>query len=238
MANIVFNVSKVEYRNSGTMKDAVNASDWVDIGVTQGGVTLAFELNQLEIPSDQHMDPEAILSTSAPKTITYNLLDLKKENLALILGGTVDGSAVNIATAPIMTNKGFRITTVSASGLSQLTILVPKSTIVPGSTLNFNNSGAAIGVLTTKVLSPETYTITGCGWTSGASVITGTNFTTTNYVGKGNIIMLPDGSMVKASAVTAAQITVTNLNGTAYTFGATASSQTITITSDVVKMVY
>lgn len=238
MANIVFNVSKVEYRNSGTMKDAVNASDWVDIGVTQGGVTLAFELNQLEIPSDQHMDPEAILSTSAPKTITYNLLDLKKENLALILGGTVDGSAVNIATAPIMTNKGFRITTVSASGLSQLTILVPKSTIVPGSTLNFNNSGAAIGVLTTKVLSPETYTITGCGWTSGASVITGTNFTTTNYVGKGNIIMLPDGSMVKASAVTAAQITVTNLNGTAYTFCATASSQTITITSDVVKMVY
>lgn len=238
MANIVFNVSKVEYRNSGTMKDAVNASDWVDIGVTQGGVTLAFELNQLEIPSDQHMDPEAILATSAPKTITYNLLDLKKENLALVLGGTVDGSAVNIATAPTMTNKGFRITTVSASGLSQLTILVPKSTIIPGSTLNFNNSGAAIGVLTTKVLAPETYTITGCGWTSGASVITGTNFTTTNYVGKGNIIMLPDGSMVKASAVTATQITVTNLNGTAYTFGATASSQTITITSDVVKMLY
>jgi len=58
---IVFNVSKVEYRDSGTMKDAVNASDWVDIGVTQGGVTMAFELNQLEIPSDQHMDPEAIL---------------------------------------------------------------------------------------------------------------------------------------------------------------------------------
>ena len=50
--------------------------------------------------------------------------------------------------------------------------------------------------------------------------------------------MLPDGSMVKASAVTATQITVTNLNGTAYTFGATASSQTITITSNVVKMVY
>ena len=39
---IVFNVSKVEYRDSGTMKDAVNASDWVDIGVTQGGVTMTF----------------------------------------------------------------------------------------------------------------------------------------------------------------------------------------------------
>ena len=235
---IVFNVSKVEYRDSGTMKDAVNASDWVDIGVTQGGVTMAFELNQLEIPSDQHMDPEAILGTSAPKTITYNLLDLKKENLALLLGGTVDGTAVNIATTPSMINKGFRITTVSASGIARLVVLVPKASIIPGTTLNLNSSGAAVGVLTTKILAPETYTITGCGWTSEASIITGTNFTTANYIGKGNIIMLPDGTSVKASAVTATQVTVTNLDGTPYTFGATASSQTITVTSDVVKMTY
>ena len=157
MADLVFSIKTV------TIGDVVdNITNWAsranirDIGVTQGGATITMEATNLEINSDQNMDPEATVLTGYPKTITVNALDLVPANLALAFGGTVDG----------------------------------------------------------------------------------TNFTTTNYIGKGNIIMLPDGTSVKASAVTATQVTVTNLDGTTYTFGATASSQTITVTSDVVKMTY
>ena len=97
MADLVFSI------NSVTIGDVVdNITNWAsrtnvrDIGVTQGGATLAMEATTLDISSDQRMDPEATVLTGFPKTVTVNALDLTPANIALAFGGTVDGTTVNI----------------------------------------------------------------------------------------------------------------------------------------------
>jgi|GEM_PF-2085369 len=156
MADLVFSIKTV------TIGDVVdNITNWAsrknvrDIGVTQGGATITMEATNLEINSDQNMDPEATVLTGYPKTITVNALDLVPANLALAFGGTVDGTTVNIPAAVTISEKSVEIKTKSETGLVEKTIKIPRCSIIPSSNINLNNSGAAVLVFTGKVLSPS-----------------------------------------------------------------------------------
>jgi len=155
MADLVFSI------NSVTIGDVVdNITNWAsrtnvrDIGVTQGGATLTMEATTLDISSDQRMDPEATVLTGFPKTVTVNALDLSPANIALAFGGTVDGTTVNIPPVVSVVQKSIEITTKTETGLVGKTIKIPNCSITPSTTINLNNSGAAVLVFTGKVLSP------------------------------------------------------------------------------------
>lgn len=147
MADLLFNVSKVEISEDG--------STWTDLGVTQGGARFTQDITETEIESDQNTDPEAVITVKAPKTLTLNLLDAKPENLALAFGGTVNGDAVEIPKLVTGVEKQIRITTQPVAGVS-FEITIPRAKITGRSEINLTKDNAATLPLEVKVLAPTT----------------------------------------------------------------------------------
>ena len=146
MANLMFNIAKIEVSDDGTT--------WQDLGATQGGGRITQDVQEVEIQSDQNADPEAIISIRAPKTISVNLLDASPENLALAFGGTVSGNVVSIPNIVSGVEKQVKITTQPVNGVS-FEILVARGKITGRSEINLNADNAAVIPLEIKVLSPE-----------------------------------------------------------------------------------
>lgn len=147
MADLMFNIEKIEVSDDGTT--------WTDLGATKGGGRITQDVQEVEIQSDQNADPEAIVAIRAPKTISVKLLNASPENLALAFGGTVAGNIVSIPNVLTGVEKQVRITTQPVNGVS-FEILVARGKITGRSEINLNADNATVIPLEIKVLTPQT----------------------------------------------------------------------------------
>lgn len=146
-ANLIFSIASVKV---GTKETGTYGTD---LGVTKGGGTLTQDITSVEIRSDQKSDPEAIIATQAPKTITLNLLDATPENLALAFGGTVSTNTVTIPALVEGIEKALKITTRTVNGV-YYEIEIPRALVKGNSTITFNTDDASTIPLDISVLKP------------------------------------------------------------------------------------
>ncbi|MGB4435051.1 MAG: hypothetical protein WBI45_06335 [Defluviitoga tunisiensis] len=150
-ANLIFSIASVKV---GTKETETYGTD---LGVTKGGGTLTQDITSVEIRSDQKSDPEAIIATQAPKTLTLNLLDASPENLALAFGGTATGSVVTIPALVEGIEKGIKITTRTVNKV-YYEIEIPRALIKGNSTITFGSDDASTIPLDVAVLKPASDT--------------------------------------------------------------------------------
>jgi len=151
MADIIFNIQKVEVSDDG--------ATWVDLGATKGGGRFSQSVDNVEIRDDHHGDPVAILPRSANRTLNITLLDAKPENLALAFAGEVVNDAsgnpigASIPSLPTGVEKQVKITTQPVNGV-QYEITIKRGRITGNSEISFTADDASGIPLEVKILSP------------------------------------------------------------------------------------
>ena len=150
MAELLFNISKVEVSDNGT--------DWQDLGATKGGGEFAQSPEIVEIRDDQHGDPIALITKAAGRTLKINLLNASYDNLALAFGGNVvidettqEPLKVELPNLPGGVEKQVRITTQPVNGVF-FQILIKRAKITGNSTISLSDGDATAIPLDIKVL--------------------------------------------------------------------------------------
>jgi len=106
MGDIVIGLSSFEVSDDGTT--------WTDLGKIKGGGVFRQTPSEVEIESDQEVDPEAIVTFGFRREIEVNLIDLKPENLALLFGRgsastTVASDVTSSTSVPVASVNGFQV---------------------------------------------------------------------------------------------------------------------------------
>ena len=136
MADIAIALEKIEVSDDG--------STWTDLGKTKGGAIFRQTPTEVEIESDQDVDPIAVLTTGLRREIEANLIDCNPSNLAFVFGGTVAGDVVTLPnTASEGVTKQVKLTTKAISGY-KFEILIPKGRLKPEGEITINNEGNAV----------------------------------------------------------------------------------------------